>query len=235
VAGVLGWLGTVNLILLGFNLLPALPLDGGRVLRSLLWKGKGDFAWATRIAASIGRGFGYLFIVGGLFLLIFEDAISGAWFAFIGWFLLTAAGAEDRFLAARQALHGLRVGDLMVREPVTARPDETIGAFMDDVVSNRRYTTYPVVDDSRAVGLLPFRCVAAVPRREWDERRVRECMLPLDRIPVLGAEDELVDAAAELSENDVHRGLVLDRDRLVGLISITDVARALELRRLQRR
>jgi Zn-dependent protease/CBS domain-containing protein len=235
VGGVLGWLGTINLILLGFNLLPALPLDGGRVLRSLLWKGKGDFAWATRVAATIGRGFGYLFIGGGLFLFIFEDVFSGAWFAFIGWFLLMAAGAEDRFLMTRRALDGLRVRDLMVREPVTARPDETIGAFMDDVVWNRRYTTYPVVEDSRAVGLLPFRRVAAVPRREWDERRVRDCMLPVEQVPVLTAEDELVEAAAELSENDVRRGLVLEKGRLVGLISITDVARALELRRLQRR
>ena len=234
VNGVLGWLGMINLVLLVFNLLPALPLDGGRVLRSLLWKGKGDFAWATRVAASIGRAFAYLFIVGGLFLFIFEGAFSGAWFAFIGWFLLQAAGAEDRFLMARQALGGLRVRDLMVREPVTASPGDTIGAFMDDVVWNRRYTSYPVVEDSRVLGLLPFRCVAAVPRREWDERLVRDCMLPIERVPVLAAEDELVDAAAELTENDVRRGLVMEADRLVGLISITDVARALELRRAQR-
>jgi Zn-dependent protease/CBS domain-containing protein len=228
--GVLAWLGYINLVLLVFNLLPALPLDGGRVLRSALWGARGSFAWATRVAAAIGRGFGYLFIAAGVFLFIFEGAFSGAWLAFMGWFLLMAAGSEDRYLATRQALGGLRVRDLMVREPVTARPDTTLGEFMDDLVWNRRYTTYPVVADGRALGLLPFRCVAAVPRREWDERRVRDCMLPRDRVPVLAAEDELIDAAGDLSESDVRRALVLDGERLVGLLSLTDVARALELR-----
>ena len=91
--GVAAWLGYINLTLLVFNLLPALPLDGGRVLRSALWAARDDFAWATRIAAWVGRAFGYLFIAVGLGLLIFQGAFSGAWLAFIGWFLLQAAGA----------------------------------------------------------------------------------------------------------------------------------------------
>ncbi len=234
VDGVLAWLGYINLVLLVFNLLPALPLDGGRVLRAALWSARGSFAWATRVAAWIGRAFGYLMIAGGLFLLIFQGIFSGAWLAFIGWFLLSAAAAEDRYLVTRQALDGLRVRDLMVRDPVTTGPDATLGDFMDGLVSNRHYTTYPVVADGRALGLLPFRCVAAVPRREWDARHVRDCMLPRERVPVLAAEDELVDAAAELAESDVRRGLVLDHERLVGLLSLTDVARALELRRALR-
>ena len=228
--GVAAWLGYINLTLLVFNLLPALPLDGGRVLRSALWAGKKDFAWATRIAAWIGRAFGYAFIVAGVGLLIFQGSFSGAWLAFIGWFLLQAAAAEDRFLLARQALAGLRVRDVMVGDPVTTRADVTVGDFMDDVVWNRRHTTYPVTDDGRAVGLLPFRSVAGVPRREWDSRRVRDCMLPREDVPVVAPEDELVDAAAELSENEVRRALVLEGHALVGLLSITDVARALELR-----
>jgi len=235
VDGVAAWLGYINLTLLVFNLLPALPLDGGRVLRSALWQLRGDFAWATRISAAIGRAMGYIFIGGGVALLIFLNAFSGAWLAFIGWFLLQAAGAEDRYLATRQALQGLRVRDLMVRDPVTTRADVTLGEFMDDVVWNRRYTTYPVTDDGRAVGLLPFRCVAGVPRRDWETRTVGECMLPREAVPVVAADDELIDAAAELAEDGVNRALVLDGDRLVGLLSITDVARALEMRGLGRR
>ncbi len=232
--GVLAWLGYINLVLLVFNLLPALPLDGGRVLRSALWSARGSFAWATRVAAWIGRAFGYLFIAAGLFLLIFQGVFSGAWLAFIGWFLLGAAAAEDRYTVTRQALGGLRVRDLMVRDPVTTGPDVTLGDFMDRIVWNRHFTTYPVVENGRALGLLPFRCVAAVPRREWDARRVRECMLPRESTPVLAADDELLDAAGELSESAVRRGLVLDGERLVGLLSLTDVARALELRRAHR-
>jgi Zn-dependent protease len=230
VDGVAAWLGYINLTLLVFNLLPALPLDGGRVLRSALWYFRGEFGWATRIAATIGRGMGYLFIAGGVALFIFLNAFSGAWLAFIGWFLLMAAGAEDRYLITRQALAGLRVRDLMVRDPVSTRADVTLGEFMDDVVWTRRYTTYPVTDDGRAVGLLPFRCVAEVPRREWDTRTVRECMLPREDVPVVAEEDDLIDAAGELGEADVSRALVLDGERLVGLLSVTDVVRALEMR-----
>jgi Zn-dependent protease/CBS domain-containing protein len=232
VDGAAAWLGYINLTLLVFNLLPALPLDGGRVLRSALWAARNDFAWATRVAAWIGRALGYLFIAVGLGMFIFQGAFSGAWLAFIGWFLLQAAGAEDRYLLTRQALSGLRVRDLMVRDPVTARPDMTLGDFTDEVVSQRRYTTYPVVEDGRALGLLPFRCVAEVPRREWDTRLVRDCMIPRDRVPVVNEMDDAIDAAAELSDGDVNRALVLDGDRLAGLLSVTDVARALQIRRL---
>jgi Zn-dependent protease len=230
VDAVAAWLGYINLVLLVFNLIPALPLDGGRVLRAILWGARRDFAEATRISATIGRGFGYLFIAGGLALFIFQGAFSGAWLAFIGWFLLQAAGGEVRYLAAQQALGGLHVRDLMVRDPVTVPPDLTLGDFMDDVVSRRRYTTYPVVENGRAVGLLPFRCVAEVPRGEWDERRVRDCMIPRDRVPVLEEDEEVIEALEELSEDPVHRGLVLEGDRLAGFLSISDLARALEVR-----
>ena len=228
--GVLAWLGYINLLLLVFNLLPALPLDGGRVLRALLWRAKGDFAWATSVGARVGRGFAFLFIGGGLLLFVFQGSFSGAWLAFIGWFLLEAAGAEAREVAARQALGGLRVRDLMTREPVSVPADFTLGRFMDEIAWNRRHTTYPVVDDGQVLGLLPFRCVAAVPRAEWDEKAVRDCMVPRERVPSLREDEPAVEALADLSRGDVHRGLVLEDGTLVGLISISDLARALEAR-----
>ncbi len=236
VDGVLAWLGITNLVLLAFNLLPALPLDGGRVLRSALWAARRDFAWATRIAAGVARAFAFLFIAGGIALFVFgDDSIGGVWLAFIGWFLLGAASAEARHLAVRDALAGLRVSDLMVREPATVTPDLRLGDFLDDVLWTRRHTTYPVVEGGRAIGLLPFRCVAQVPRAEWDARTVRDCMIPLEQVPTLRAEQELVEALAELGESDVHRGLVLDDSRLVGFLSMTDLVRALETRGLRRR
>ena len=226
--GVAAWLGYINLTLLVFNLLPALPLDGGRILRSALWYFKRDFAWATTVAASIGRGFGFLMIALGVFLLIFESSFSGAWLAFLGWFLLQAATAEARYLAVQQALGGLRVQDLMVRDPVTVGPDLSLGRFMDEVAWSHRYTTYPVVEHGRPVGLLPFRRVAEVPRAEWDARHVRSCMVPLEQVPQLEEDDTAVDALAELGASDVRRALVVEGDRLVGFISLTDLARALE-------
>jgi Zn-dependent protease len=231
---VVAWLGYTNLILLAFNLLPALPLDGGRVLRSALWYARGDLGWATGIASLVGRGFGFLLIGAGILMFIVQGSFSGAWLAFIGWFLLQAATAEARYVATEQALGGLRVRDLMVREPVTVDADLTLGRFMDDVAWSRRYTSYPVLDDGTPVGLLAFRSVAAVPRSEWDARRVRDVMIPRADVPLLGEDEPAIDALAELSGRDVNRGLVVDNGRLTGFLSITDLARALEVGRPSR-
>ena len=230
VLGVVAWLGGINLVLLVFNMLPALPLDGGRVLRSALWAARRDFAWATQLAANIGRGFGFVFIALGLLLFFQGAGIGGIWLAFIGWFLLGAASGEARYLAVRDALGGMRVRDLMVRDPATVPPTLTLGEFMDDVVWKRRYTTYPVVEGDRPVGLLPFRKVAEVPRSEWDGRPVRDCMIGRDDVLVLDEDSEVVDVLPELGEG-VGRALVLDGDRLIGFLSVTDVARALEIGR----
>jgi Zn-dependent protease len=231
VDGVAAWLGYINLILAVFNLLPASPLDGGRVLHAALWRAKGDFAWATRVASEIGQGFGYLFIALGLAMFIFQGSFSGAWLAFIGWYLLQGARAEARYVATEQALDGLRVRDLMVRDPVSVDADSTIGRLMDDVAWSHRFTTYPVLDGGRPVGLLTFASVAAVPRSDWDTRRVRDTMISLDQVPLLTEDEKAVDALAELSAPSVNRGLVVDNGHLAGLLSITDLARALEVGR----
>src|ERR671918_2351883 len=231
VDAVAAWLGYINLILAAFNLLPASPLDGGRVLHAALWRAKGDFAWATRIASEIGQGFGYLFITLGLVMFVFQGSFSGAWLAFIGWFLLQGARAEARYVATEQALGGLRVRDLMVRDPITVNADSTIGRFMDEVAWSRRFTTYPVLESGRPVGLLAFASVAAVPRSDWDTQRVRDTMISLDEVPLLTQDETAVDALGELSAPGANRGLVVDNGQLAGLLSITDLARALEVGR----
>jgi Zn-dependent protease/predicted transcriptional regulator len=231
VDGVAAWLGYINLVLAAFNLLPASPLDGGRVLHAAFWRAKGDYAWATRVASDIGQGFGYLFIALGLVMFIFQGSFSGAWLAFIGWYLLQGAKAEARYVATEQALAGLRVRDLMVRDPVTVDADSTIGRFMDDVARSRRFTTYPVLDGGSPVGLLAFASVAAVPRSEWDTRRVRDTMISRDDVPLLTEDETAVDALADLSAPAANRGLVVENGHLAGLLSITDLARALEVGR----
>jgi CBS domain-containing protein len=231
VDGVAAWLGYINLSLAVFNLIPASPLDGGRVLHAVLWRAKGDYAWATRVASEIGQGFAYLFIAIGIALFIFQGSFSGAWLAFVGWFLLQGARAEARYVATEQALGGLRVRDLMVRHPVTVDADSTIGRFMDEVAWSHRFTTYPVLDGGRPVGLLAFASVAGVPRSEWDTRRVRDSMIPLEEVPVLTEDERAVDALTELSAPRSNRALVVDDGHLAGLLSITDLARALEVGR----
>jgi len=225
VEGVAAWLGYINLILLAFNMLPALPLDGGRVLRALLWRARGDFSWATRIAADVGRAFGYLLVALGIFLLIAEGVWSGAWLAFVGWFLLQAAAAEGRYGLLTDALGGLCVRDVMVRVPVTVAADQSIAGFMDEVAHAHHFTTYPVVDGGHVVGLLPFASVARVPRSDWERRRVGESMLACGDVPRLREDEPLVDALGELASERPGRALVLEGDLVVGLLSISDVGR----------
>lgn len=236
VSGTLAWLGYINLLLLVFNLLPALPLDGGRVLRAALWRAKRDFGWATKIAAGFGRAFGYLMIAAGIFLFIEYGAIGGPWLAIIGWFLLGAAGSEARFVRAREALAGLHVRDVMTREPVTAGAGETLGEFADSLGgAAARHSTYPVVSDGNVLGLLPFAAIAERPRSEWSGALVRDSMIERGRVPVLDSDDAAADALDALTHGEIQRGLVVHDFELVGVVSIRDLTRVLSQRSAFRR
>jgi predicted transcriptional regulator len=169
-----------------------------------------------------------MLIAGGIFLLIFQGAFSGAWLAFIGWFLLLAAG-EERLAQMREAYSGLPVSDLMVTDPVTVEPRLTLGQLMDDVFHARPHMTYPVVEDGTTLGLLPLTRLSQIDRSEWDERRVRDQMLPIDQVPRVHGDESAAEALAKLTADSVGRALVLDNGRLTGLVSISDIAHALEV------
>lgn len=230
VDGVVSWLGRINLILLAFNMLPALPLDGGRVLRSAIWHRTGDFSRATRFAGALGRGFGQAMIAGGVFLFI-VGAPGGLWFAFIGWFLTAAATAEAKLAEASEMLDGLTVRDAMVPHPVAAPADGSLDTFMADVFAHRRHTAYPVTDGDEVVGEIAFRAVAAIPVSEWARHRVRDAMAPLSDLSVFDPDEPLFGAAVELMQDPSGRGVVVEGGRLAGLLTISDLSRLLELRR----
>lgn len=227
VDGVIAWIGYINLLLLVFNLLPALPLDGGRVLRAGLWKARGDFRWATAVAANVGRAIGFLLVAAGVFMLIFRDEYGGVWFAFIGWFVASAASSELRYLSVRDAFGGLRVGDVMTREPLTARADMTLREFANEVLAFGYHGAYPVTRDGAAVGLLLLDRVSDTPRDAWDTVRVGDLAVPLERTVVLREDSLAVDAASELAEDGGRPALVLAGGRVVGLVSIGDLTMAL--------
>lgn len=230
VDGVVFWLGYINLVLLVFNMIPALPLDGGRVLRSALWARKGDFLAATRTAAAIGQGFGRLLIALGVVAMLFGGAIGGLWFVFIGWFLLAAAEAERRSAETHRALTGIEVGDVMVRKPVSVDPGMPLDEFMRDCFFPHRHVAYPVIEGGHPVGLISFRSVLELPEEAWAGRRVGDVMVPLERLPALDPRTPLESAVELLAGSESNRGLVLVDDQLAGLLSITDATRVIEAR-----
>lgn len=228
--GIVAWLGAINLILLAFNMLPALPLDGGRVFRAVVWQRTGDFTRATGIAGTIGRFFGQVMIAGGVLLLLALGAPGGLWLALIGWFLIVAATSETRMATIAVALGPLRVADAMARAPIAAPAGATIGEFIETRFSGSRHAAYPVLDGERVVGMLGFRDLTAVPTAQWEETRIAAIARPVDEVLVLTPEANLGDATIELVQSDLGRALVLADGRLVGLLSMTDVSRLIELR-----
>jgi Zn-dependent protease/CBS domain-containing protein len=227
VEGVVYWLGSVNLLLLAFNLLPALPLDGGRVLRAVLWQLKGDYVGATRTAAALGRVFGQILITGGIFLALFTGSFSGVWLTLIGWFVLLAAEAERQSAIAHVALAGLRVQDAMVAAPDVVGAEVPLERFMDDVFAHTRHAAYPVVLDGHPVGMIAFGDVAALPRSTWPGLRAADRMRTIEDVVVVRPGDALEEAWPRLVTSPLKRALVLEGDRLTGLLSATDVSRLL--------
>jgi CBS domain-containing protein len=230
VDGVLAWLGIINGALLIFNLIPALPLDGGRMLRAALWQWKGDLGSATRLAAGAGRVLAIGMIALGLAMAVLGQGISGVWLALIGWFVLQAAGAEAQMIrAVEQRRDGPRVRDMMDPDPVTTGPDLTLDEFSRLAGIDLEHDAYAVLDDGRPVGIIPSSSLDGVPREEWSRRTVGDCMVGLAQIPALTAEASLDDAMEALRRSPVRRVLVVEGERLVGLLSLDDVARTLGL------
>jgi Zn-dependent protease/predicted transcriptional regulator len=224
------YLGYVNLLLLAFNLLPALPLDGGRMLRAALWRWRRDFGRATRTAASASRAIAYGVIGLGIALFFLQSPFSGVWLAFIGWFLLQAAGAESRLVDVGAALGNLRARDLMSTDLVAAEADATVERFVAERHWGRRLEAYPVLGEDGVVGLLETHRLAEVPQEGWAARRVRDLMVPRGRIPVLAPGDDLSRVDALFRPDGAHHALVVEDGHVVGLVSAADVVRALERR-----
>ena len=227
VGGVVSWLWSVNLLLLVFNLLPALPLDGGRVLRAAVWQLRGDYAAATRTAAALGRGFGRLLIAGGAFLALVTGTFGGLWLALIGWFVLLAAEAEWQAAIAHVALAGLQVGDAMVAAPEVVDADLPLERFVGEVFPSTQHAAYPVMRDGHPVGIITFGDADALPRSAWPGVRAGDCMRELDAILVLQPGDALEEAWPQLANTPLERALILDAGRLAGLLCASDVVELL--------
>ncbi len=228
VQGVVDYLARINGLLLAFNMVPALPLDGGRVLRSWLWHRQQSFTAATRSAARVGQAFGLMLIAIGLLGLFGGGGPGGIWFVFLGWFLLQAAQAELTMAQVRRALAGRKIRDVMTPDPVVVAPELPVADLVDRFGPERRFSTYPVVRDGRPVGLVSLRMAAALPRGERDVRTVAEIMKPVEELPTASPDQEVIDVLPRL-EGDPSRAIVTEGGRLVGVVSGRDVLRAVEV------
>ncbi|HZB97592.1 MAG TPA: site-2 protease family protein [Candidatus Sulfotelmatobacter sp.] len=224
------WVAVINIFLAAFNLIPAFPLDGGRILHALLWRRSGDRARATISAARAGRAFGVFLIAVGVLEFFALATLGGLWFVFLGWFIVTAGRAEEAQTKLGSALTGVRVRDVMSKEPVTAPNWVTVDAFLHDYVLARRLSCFPVHDlEGRLTGVVSVRRLGDVPRGERATVRIGDVATPIDRVAKASPDELVVDVMARLHRGDDGRVLVFDAGSLVGIMSTSDVSRAVEL------
>jgi Zn-dependent protease/CBS domain-containing protein len=223
--GTLGYLAWTNLLLAVFNLLPGFPLDGGRLLRSAIWKATGSLARATRIASVSGQGVGWLLVAGGAAFLLAGDLAGGIWFAFIGWFLVQAARSSYQELQLRDLLRGVEAEEVMAGDLVRIPPELSLQDAVDDYFMRYDHGAFPVEEHGRTVGLLTLRGVRRVPREQWSTRRVRDLMVPLGDQVVVAPEARMDGVLSKLQDGEANRVLVVEDGEVVGIITPSDLTR----------
>ncbi|HZD38993.1 MAG TPA: site-2 protease family protein [Actinomycetes bacterium] len=224
-AGAFGYLAWVNLLLAGFNLVPGFPLDGGRLLRSAIWKASGNFGRATRVASVAGQAVGWLLVVGGVAFLLAGNLAGGIWFAFIGWFLVQAARASYQELQVRELLRRVEAHEVMAGDLLRIPPELTVQRAVDDYFMRYDHGAFPVDEHGRTIGLLTMRGVRRVPREQWPTRRVRELMVPLGDQVMVSPHARMDQVMGKLEEGDANRVLVVDDGEVVGIITPSDLTR----------
>ncbi len=237
-ATLLLWLGPVNIVIGVFNLVPAFPLDGGRLLRAVLWASTGDLRKATRWAAGIGQAFAMLFILAGISMIfgiripfLGRGLVSGLWIAFIGWFLHMAAAASYTQVVVHDLLQQVNVSRLMQHGPVlTVPPEMAVSSFVENQLMTVDQHSFPVTEGEQLLGIVTTSDVRRTPRAVWGERAVRDIMTPRAQLAVTVPDEEATAAFDKLAARDVEQlPVVDDRDRFIGLFRRRDVVRWLDL------
>ncbi|MFG2881432.1 site-2 protease family protein [Streptomyces sp. NPDC048297] len=223
------WLAAINVLLAVFNALPAAPLDGGRLLRAYLWHRTGDRLRATRGACAAGRALGWFMVLAGFVDVLFAGDLTGLWPALIGWFLIAAATAEARHAQISGALDGVPVSRVMTPDPVTVPATATLAGFLaEGPFGPYRHSAFPVVaQDGSVVGLVTVRRVTATAPQERARTTVAEVMWPLAEVVTAAAREPVLDLLPRMESSPARRALVLDDGRLVGILTVADVTRAL--------
>ncbi|GGP09264.1 site-2 protease family protein [Nonomuraea glycinis] len=236
VAGMFGYLSGVNVLLAVFNLIPAAPLDGGRVLRAALWARWGDRTRAAIASARAGRVFGYVLIALGFLQVVSGRGFEGLWLALIGLFLVNAASAEEQQSRIGTALYGVRVADAMTERPIVADPDETVAGLIDRVVMRERLSTYPLVDAGGGfAGLVTLNRIREVAPDRRASLRLRDIACPPEQVPRASPEEALTELLTRMSGSADGRAVVLDAGgHLVGLLTPTDISRVIQTADLHR-
>ncbi len=237
VATLLLWLGPINLFLGAFNLVPGFPLDGGRVLRALIWWATGDMEVATRWAARVGQIFALILIGMGLAMTFGvrippfgAGLLNGLWLILIGWFLNTAARSSYQQFMLLSSLQDVPVAEVMRSRVDTVSPDTTVDVLVRDHIMTSDQQAFPVTSEGSILGLVALEDVRRVPHEAWPRTRVNEVMTGADQLTLMNPDDEAKDALGQLAQRDVGQIPVVEDGHLLGVVRRQDIVKWLGLR-----
>jgi len=232
---VVEYLSFINLALGIFNLIPGFPLDGGRVLRAIVWWRTGSLDRATRLVSDLGKGFAVALMFLGAMLIFRGALLGGIWLIFIGMFLRGAAASGYEQMSLMRILESVKVGEVMIPEPVTVSPELTLSDLVNRYFLRYGYRGFPVEERGSAVGLVSIEDLAGIPESELAVQNVRDRMRPVDASRVISKDSPLLEAMERLSPPSVGRLLVLEDGRLSGMITKNGLLRLLEIHQVLKR
>ncbi|HVS14265.1 MAG TPA: site-2 protease family protein [Thermoanaerobaculia bacterium] len=228
---VVGYLATINLMLVLFNLVPAMPLDGGRILRAVLWARSGNLRRATRISSQIGGVFGLVLIGLGVLAFMRGNFIAGMWWFLIGLFLRSAAASSYQHVLVRRALEGEPVRRFMQTEPVAVPRAISVRELVEEYVYRYHFKMFPVVEGDRLIGCVSTREIKGLAHDEWDLQTVGAIAKVCGEDTTLRPDDDAMDALSKMSRTGASRMMVVeDGDRLVGILALKDLLKFLSLK-----
>ncbi|MEW6214445.1 MAG: site-2 protease family protein [Nitrospirota bacterium] len=222
------YLTRVNFVLGAFNLIPGFPMDGGRVLRSIIWGKRKNYFYATQRASSIGQKIALFFIFFGVFS-IFAGMPGGLWLMLIGWFLYTAAQASYQQATLQETLSGIKVKDIMVKEIITLSPSITLDKAVDNYFLRYGYGGFPVMDDGKFLGILTLKEVKDVPRGDWGRMKVADVLVPHNKKWEVSPDDDVMKTLELMIREDKGRIIVMENNRMAGLITRNGIARYVQI------
>ena len=230
VSVVFQYLGLINLVLAAFNLIPAFPLDGGRVLRAFLWHIKKDVLWATKLASNVGSVFAIILICLGILSFVSSYLVAGLWQVLIGMFILGASKGSYSDLAMRQTLKNYSVSALMTREPWVASADDTIQCLVDKVMLKRNVSFVPVLDGDNLLGYVDAAMIQTIDKDNWSETRVGDIYAAANEGNTTRAEARTEDVFDKMARTGNRKLLIVDKGQLEGVISLSDLLTFLSIR-----
>ena len=231
VIAILGYNALINVGLGAFNLIPAFPLDGGRVLRGSLWQGSRNLLKATRSATRVSEIFSLLIIAAGLLLIVVTgDFFNGIWIIFLGWFIRSGAETSLQQTQVSEALHGVSVEEVMTKNLLTVPPDLTVQQLVNEYFLVHPHGGYPVVQGDQLLGIVTMSSVRSIPRERREIERVSQAMVPFERIVTIGPTASAADAMQKIAQANVGRLLVTDGQKILGVVTRGDLMKTIQTR-----